>query len=49
MPRLKNGLLQAAGWLFYLTLLMGLALALPTSIFDAESKNFIFLIGVVGI
>ena len=35
MPRLKNGLLQAAGWLFYLTLLMGLALALPTSIFGA--------------
>ena len=49
MLRLKHGLLQAAGWLFYLTLLMGLALALPTSTFDSESKNFIFLIGAVGI
>ncbi|GAB0078201.1 mannuronan synthase [Pseudomonas syringae] len=49
MQRLKHGLLQAAGWLFYLSLLMGLAAALPTSIFDSQSKNFIFLIGAVGI
>jgi len=49
MHRLKNGLLQAAGWLFYLCLLMGLALALPTSVFDSESKDFIFLVGAVGI
>ncbi len=49
MHRLKHGLLQAAGWLFYLTLLMGLASLLPTSTFDAESKDFIFLIGAVGI
>lgn len=49
MHRLKNGLLQAAGWLFYLCLLMGLALALPSSVFDSESKDFIFLVGAVGI
>ena len=49
MHRLKHGLLQAAGWLFYLSLLMGLALMLPTSTFDSESKDFIFLIGAVGI
>ena len=49
MHRLKHGLLQAAGWLFYLSLLMGLAMALPVSTFDSESKDFIFLIGAVGI
>nr|BFE94464.1 hypothetical protein GCM10020185_50000 [Pseudomonas brassicacearum subsp. brassicacearum] len=49
MHRLKHGLLQAAGWLFYLSLLMGIAMALPTSTFDSESKDFIFLIGAVGI
>lgn len=49
MSRLKHGLLQAAGWLFYLCLLMGLALALPPSLFNSDSKDFIFLIGAVGI
>ena len=49
MHRLKTGLLQAAGWLFYLTLLAVLALALPETIFSPESKDFIFLIGAVGI
>ena len=49
MLRLKHGLLQAAGWLFYLCLLMGLALALPPSLFNPDSKDFIFLIGAVGI
>ncbi len=49
MHRLKHGLLQAAGWLFYLSLLMGIAMALPASTFDSESKDFIFLIGIVGI
>ena len=49
MHRLKHGLLQAAGWLFYLTLLAVLALALPETIFSPESKDFIFLIGAVGI
>jgi glycosyltransferase Alg8 len=49
MHRLKHGLLQAAGWLFYLSVLMGIAMALPTSIFDPQSKDFLFLIGFVGI
>jgi glycosyltransferase Alg8 len=49
MHRLTNGLLQAAGWLFYLTLLMLLALALPSTLFTPESKDFIFLIGAIGI
>lgn len=49
MSGLKHGLLQAAGWLFYLCLLMGLALALPPSLFNPDSKDFIFLIGAVGI
>ncbi|HLD67663.1 MAG TPA: mannuronan synthase [Pseudomonas sp.] len=49
MHRLKNGLLEAAGWLFYLSLLMVIALALPRSLFDPDSKDFLLLIGVVGI
>src|SRR3990167_8466824 len=49
MHRLKHGLLQAAGWLFYLSLLMGIAMALPASTFDSDSKDFIFLIGFIGI
>ena len=49
MSKLKHVLLQSAGWLFFLSLLMGLALLLPASTFDSESKNFIFLIGAVGI
>jgi len=49
MTKLKHFFLQSAGWLFYLSLLMGLALMLPTSTFDSESKDFIFLIGAVGI
>ena len=49
MQRLKHGLLQVAGWLFYVSLLMLIALALPNSIFDPDSKDFIFLVGAVGI
>ena len=49
MHRLKHGLLQAAGWLLFLSVLMCLALALPASTFDSQSRNFIFLIGAVGI
>lgn len=49
MHTLKSGLNEAAGWLFYLILLMLLALALPRTIFDPESRDFIFLIGIVGI
>lgn len=49
MQRLKHGLLQASGWLFYLVFLMALALMLPATTFDSESKDFIFLIGAIGI
>ncbi|WP_213875213.1 glycosyltransferase family 2 protein [Pseudomonas sp. dw_358] len=49
MLRLRQGLLQAAGWLFYLSVLMAMAVALPSSLFDSQSKDFIFLIGAVGI
>ncbi|MES2818315.1 MAG: mannuronan synthase [Pseudomonadota bacterium] len=49
MHRLKTGLLEAAGWLFYLSLLMAIALALPRSVFDPDSRDFLLLIGVVGI
>ncbi|MER2096435.1 MAG: mannuronan synthase [Pseudomonas qingdaonensis] len=49
MQRLKHGLLQVAGWLFYVSLLMLIALALPKTVFDPDSKDFIFLIGAVGI
>ena len=46
---LKTGLLEAAGWMFYLSLLMLLALALPRSVFDPESRDYLLLIGAVGI
>jgi len=49
MDRLKHGLLEASGWLFYVSLLGVIALALPRSVFDPESKDFLLLIGVVGI
>ncbi|MEK1904828.1 MAG: mannuronan synthase [Pseudomonas sp.] len=49
MDKLKTGINQASGWLLYLSLLMLLALALPRTVFDPESKDFLLLIGVVGI
>src|SRR6218665_2416138 len=49
MLRLKHGLLPAAGWLFYLSLLAAIAMALPSTLFDSQSKDFIFLVGIVGI
>jgi glycosyltransferase Alg8 len=49
MDKLKNGLNQASGWLLYLSLLMLLALALPRSVFDPEARDFLLLIGIVGI
>ena len=49
MDKLKNGLNQASGWMLYLSLLMLLALALPRSVFDPESRHFLLLIGIVGI
>ena len=49
MDKLKNGLNQASGWMLYLSLLMLLALALPRTVFDPESRDFLLLIGIVGI
>ncbi|MFZ6047755.1 mannuronan synthase [Pseudomonas sp. CR3202] len=49
MEKIKHGLLEASGWLFYLIALMLLALALPKSVFDPDSKHFLLLVGVVGI
>ena len=49
MDKLKNGLNEASGWLLYLSLLMLLALALPRTVFDPESRDFLLLIGIVGI
>ncbi|MBC9251998.1 glycosyl transferase [Pseudomonas alcaligenes] len=49
MDKLKTGINQASGWLLYLSLLMLLALALPRTVFDPESKDFLLLIGAVGI
>ena len=49
MDSLKGRLHAGAGWLFYLALLMGMALLLPRSLFDAESKDFLLILGVVGI
>ncbi len=40
---------ECAGWLFYCLALMLLALALPQTVFDSESKDFILLLGAVGI
>ncbi|MDP3845023.1 MAG: glycosyltransferase family 2 protein [Pseudomonas sp.] len=49
MDSFKSRLHTGAGWLFYLALLMGMALLLPRSLFDAESKDFLLILGVVGI
>ena len=49
MDKLKASLSQASGWLLYLTVLMALALALPRTVFTPESRDFILLLGVVGI
>ncbi|MBC9250527.1 glycosyl transferase [Pseudomonas alcaligenes] len=49
MDGLQGRLRNAAGWLFYVTVLMGMALLLPRSIFDPESKDFLLILGAVGI
>ncbi|ENL4490742.1 mannuronan synthase [Pseudomonas aeruginosa] len=49
METYKRGLAEATGWLVFLSLLMVLALAVPKTVFDADSKDFILLIGAVGI
>src|SRR5690606_37689792 len=37
------------GWLFYGAALMALALLLPRSVFDPQSRDFLLLLGAVGI
>ncbi|WP_437884143.1 mannuronan synthase [Pseudomonas sp. LRF_L74] len=49
MEKLKKGFNEATGWLLYLSLLMLLAMALPKTVFNPDSKDFILLIGLVGI
>ena len=49
MDTLKKTLNQASGWLLYLSALMLLALLLPRTVFDPDSKHFLLLIGAVGI
>ncbi len=49
MEKLNKGLLEASGWVFYVIALMLLALALPKSVFDPDSKHFLLLIGIVGV
>jgi glycosyltransferase Alg8 len=49
MGKLSKVSANAAGWLFYASLLMLIALALPDAVFDPGSKDFLLLLGVVGI
>lgn len=49
MDRLNRAFGEGAGWLFYLSFLLLLALALPRSVFDPEARDYILLIGIVGI
>lgn len=49
MNGLRRFLGSGAGWLFYCAALMLLALAMPATVLDPESKDFILLLGVVGI
>ncbi|UVE16861.1 mannuronan synthase [Pseudomonas sp. LS44] len=49
MERFTQGFIESAGWLLYLSVLMGIALAVPQTLFDPQSKQFLLLIGAVGI
>ncbi len=49
METYKRVIGEATGWLVFLSLLMLLALLVPPTVFDAESKDFLLLIGAVGI
>jgi len=42
-------LLSAGGWLFYLAALAALALLLPAEVFDADSRHFVFALGLLGL
>ncbi|HSX72171.1 MAG TPA: glycosyltransferase family 2 protein [Pseudomonas sp.] len=49
MESIQGSLRNSAGWLFYISMLGGMALLLPHSIFDPESTDFLLLLGAVGI
>lgn len=49
MDNFQGSLRNGAGWLFYISVLGGMALLLPRSIFDPESADFLLLLGAVGI
>ncbi|MNQ61184.1 hypothetical protein D3C85_754950 [compost metagenome] len=49
MERLAQGFIDIAGWFFYFSLLMVLALAVPQTLFDPTSRDFLLLLGAVGI
>src|SRR5690606_42132079 len=49
MDNFQGSLRNCAGWLFYISVLGGMALLLPRSIFDPESADFLLLLGAVGI
>ena len=49
MERLTQGFIDIAGWLFYLSLLMVFALAVPQTLLDPTSRDFLLLLGAVGI
>ncbi|WP_028630894.1 glycosyltransferase family 2 protein [Metapseudomonas resinovorans] len=49
MDGLASSLREGAGWMFFCTALMLLALAMPQSVFDPESRDFLLLLGAVGI
>ncbi len=49
MNTFKHLLDNASGWIFYLVVLSGIALLLPENTFIPSSKEFLFVIGAIGI
>ncbi|UZE97980.1 glycosyltransferase family 2 protein [Alkalimarinus alittae] len=49
MSTFKHLLDNASGWIFYLVVLSGIALLLPEETFIPSSKEFLFVIGAIGI
>ncbi|WP_437880542.1 glycosyltransferase family 2 protein [Pseudomonas sp. LRF_L74] len=49
MESFNAQLRSGAGWLFYVSILLGAAVLLPHDVFDPSSKEFLFILGAVGI
>jgi mannuronan synthase len=49
MDALRNSLNNASGWLFYVLALASIALLMPETTFTPGTKEFIFVIGAIGI